>query len=231
MATTVLNNEIMNIFFDESGRKNDKPTTMGALLIPQTVYSANEFANLTNKLRKGEIKLHWTDYTGHSITRDDIIETISIFSKFAKYTKMNVINYNHNTLDIRKNLSHENDYSELMLYTKIPERIFYGLLRNYGKDVYIKSNIYIEEATIYKELNLPIRIMEMLNSQSLYRGEQFSVIKCEMLTKNKMIGIELVDLILGFIRTIILNITVPSGLTPEEIKERKLKSKKTKMIW
>ncbi|MBU8908101.1 DUF3800 domain-containing protein [Desertibacillus haloalkaliphilus] len=224
----VLNTEIMNIFFDESGRQKDKPTTMGGLIIPQVVYSANEFSDLTEKLKNGDIKLHWTDYSGHGKTRQNIIEAITTFSKYAKYTKMNVINYNQHSLRVRKNLSEGHDFSELMLYTKIPERIFYGLLRNYGQDVYIKANVYIEEATVYKRLDLPTRIMEQLNSQSLYRGEQFSIVRCEMHTKNQMIGIEIVDLILGIIRSIIQNVTVPAGLSDEEIKEMKLKKKKAK---
>lgn len=228
MEIHVLNTEIMNIFFDESGRNNDKPTTMGGLLIPQKIYTAYEFNYLTEKLQSGKMKLHWTDYSGHAKTREDIIEAITLFSKFASYTKMNVISYNQALLNIRKRLSYEHDFSTLMIYTKIPERIFYGLLRNYGKDVYIKANIFIEEASRYIDFSLPTRITEQLNTQSLYRGEQFSVLDCTMHKKNEKIGIELVDLILGIMRTIITNPVIPSNLSNEELVAQGLKKKKMK---
>ncbi|MCM3760150.1 hypothetical protein M3212_05020 [Alkalihalobacillus oceani] len=46
--------------------------------------------------------------------------------------------------------------------------------------------------------------------------------------KNKMIGIELVDLILGVIRSIIQNVIIPSDISEEELKRAKLKKKKAK---
>ncbi|MCM3716522.1 DUF3800 domain-containing protein [Halalkalibacter oceani] len=223
-----LHSEIMNIFFDESGRHDDKPTTMGGLLIPQAVYSATEFTELSKRLQLGTLKLHWTDYSGHGPNKQNIIDTMTLFSRFVPYVKMNVINYNHHSLNIHKKRLEDKDYSKLMIYTKIPERIFYGLLRNYGQDVYVKANVYIEEASVYKQLELDTRILEQLNTQSLYRGEQFSVSTCEMHPKNKMIGIELVDLILGVIRSIIQNVIIPSDISEEELKRAKLKKKKAK---
>ncbi|MFD1736078.1 DUF3800 domain-containing protein [Bacillus salitolerans] len=224
----VFNVELMDIFFDESGRNKDKPTTMGGLLFPTRIYNTYEFNRLSEKLRNKEMKLHWTDYAGYSKLRDDITETIHIFSRYAKFTKMNVINYNPHTLNERNTMFNGKDFSDLMIYTKLPERIFYGLLRNYGSDVWIKANIYIEEATKYTKLNLPQRMIEQLNTQSLYRGEQYSVLNCELEPKGKRIGLELVDLLLGIIRTIITNVQIPFGISDVELKRQSLQSKHRK---
>ncbi len=224
----------MNIFFDESGTKKDKPTLMAGLLIPSKIYNTLEYNNLNKKLRSKEFSnLHWTDYTGYLKLQNDILEVLFTFAKFARYCKMNVINYNENPLDIRKNLYNQDHssaekLSQIMIYTKIPERILYGLLRNYGKDVYIKSTLFIEHSNRYADYQLDKRLVEQLNIQSMYRGEQFGVIDCCFKNKREEIGVEITDLILGFIRQVILNEVVPSSLSQEELIERKLKGKKAK---
>ncbi|WP_078557210.1 DUF3800 domain-containing protein [Bacillus alkalicellulosilyticus] len=237
-----MSTELMNIFFDESGQDSDKPTTMGGLLIPHSVYISQEMNALNERLRSKEIKLHWTDYTGDGVLRENIKEAITAFSTIAKYTRMNVINYNRSSLDLRYKLSDDigskkqmgrkkketMNYATLMVYTKIPERIFYGLLRNYGKDVYIKTDIFIEKEGKYEKYNLETRLKENLNTQSLYRAEQFWVKDSKMVTKGQMIGIELVDLILGVIRLIIRRYPVPPGLTDDQYSERQIKGKAKK---
>lgn len=232
-----LKTEPVNIFFDESGQDSDKPSTMGGLLIPESVYTFEEIVAIDLKLKSGQIKLHWTDYTGDGTSRENLKETIRVFSKIAKYSKMNVISYNRSTLDWRYKLSRDPgsaklpkrekkktlNYATLMVYTKIPERIFYGLLRHFGKDVYIQTKLFIEKEGKYEKYDLETRLQENLNTQSLYRAEQFWVTECEMVTKGKMIGVELVDLLLGIIRLIIKNQSIPYGLTDEEYAQRHLK--------
>ncbi|MEI5948060.1 DUF3800 domain-containing protein [Bacillus albus] len=232
-----LQTELMNVFFDESGQDSDKPSTMGGLLIPNSVYDSYEMESLNEKLQSGNMKLHWKEYTGDHKLYNDIKETIDIFSLYAKYCSMNIINYNRSTLDWRYKLSEDIgsqklpkreksktlNYATLMVYTKIPERIFYGLLRNLGKDVYIKTKIYIEKEGKYEKYNIETRLKENLNTQSLYRAEQFWVTDCKMVNKCQMIGVELVDLLLGIIRVIIKNADIPRGLTIEEYKALKLK--------
>lgn len=234
-----LQTQIMNIFFDESGQGSDKPSTMGGLLIPDIVYNAFEINTLNEKLRSGELKLHWTDYTGDDKSRKNILEAIDIFSMYSKYCRMNVINYNRSKLDLKYKLSDDPgskklskrqkkntiNYATLMVYTKIPERIFYGLLRNLGKEVYIKSKIYIEKEGKYEKYNIETRLKENLNTQSLYRGEQFWVTDCTMVSKGQTIGVELVDLLLGVIRLIINNKPIPNELTVEEAKKLNIKGR------
>jgi hypothetical protein len=62
----------------------------------------------------------------------------------------------------------------------------------------------------------------------MYRGEQFSVIDSCYKNKREEIGVEIVDLLLGFIRQIIRNEIVPYGLSEEDLKTQKLKGKKAK---
>ncbi|WP_027409330.1 DUF3800 domain-containing protein [Anoxybacteroides tepidamans] len=235
MEREILSIETMNLFFDESGTKNDRPTLMAGLSIPSKIYETFEFNELNRKLRNKEFtKLHWTDFTGYRKMRNDILEVFQVFSKYARFTKLNVINYNANPLDIRKKLYNQDQKTaermmQMMIYTKIPERILYGLLRHYGKDVYVKSRIFIEHSRRFSDFKLDERILEQLNIQSMYRGEQFSVLECTLIPKRQEIGIELTDLLLGVIRQIIKNEIVPEGLTNQELLERNLKGRKEKI--
>jgi len=175
---------------------------MGGLLIPNSVYDSEEMKVLNEKLNSGEIKLHWTEYTGLAQMRENIKQAITTFSNVSRYSQMNIISYNRSTLDWRYKLSDDTgsgklskqekrktlNYATLMIYTKIPERIFYGLLRHFGKDVYINTDIFIEREGKYEKYNLETRLKENLKTQSLYRGEQFWVAKCKTVDKGKMIG-------------------------------------------
>ncbi len=53
-----LNTERMNIFFDESGQDKDKPSIMGGLLIPASVYNSDEIAHLDEMVKTKSIGLH-----------------------------------------------------------------------------------------------------------------------------------------------------------------------------
>ncbi|MBO8155852.1 MAG: hypothetical protein H0Z32_05270 [Bacillaceae bacterium] len=204
-------------------------------MIPEKIYQSYEFKELNKLLTKGELTLHWTDYNGQDALYDNIMNTIKVFSKYSRYIRMNVISYNTSLLEQRYKLSgHEGslskkrrrekaiEFSTLMIYTKIPERIFYGLLRHYGKDIYIKTNIYVERQGKYTKYDLEKRLLENLNTQSLYRAAQYWVNSCEQVPKGRMIGVELVDLLLGIIRQVIKNESVPPHLSEQELKEQKI---------
>ncbi len=119
------------------------------------------------------------------------------------------------------------DYATLMVYTKIPERIFYGLLRHFGKDLYIKTNIFIEEEGKY---NLETRLKKNLNTQSLYRGEQFWITDCQMVPKGAVFGVDLVDLLLGIVRHIIKNETLPFCMEEAESQKKKGRFMKHRLV-
>lgn len=188
----------VEIFFDESGKKKDRPTTMGGLLIPKNVYQSPDFQNLNKDLCNNEFKLHWTSYRGDSKDKMNIKKVISIFSIYSSLSSFNMINY------IKPDGMEQCRFDD-MIYSKLPERIIYGLLRYKGIDSTINANISIEKATEYDKRNLKNLIKDQLYTQSIYRGENFKVFKCDYYNKNTQIGLEITDLILGIIRTIINN--------------------------
>ncbi|MBB3108753.1 hypothetical protein FHS18_000781 [Paenibacillus phyllosphaerae] len=194
--------EKLNIFFDESGKRKDKPTLMGGMSIPAVLYNTAHFSKMSQKLRDGEINLHWKEYSGHATTRENIRDAISLITNHGKFIKCTVINYDFSLIEKKGFASF---MAEQMIYTKFPERIIYGLLRRYGKNLYIEADIKVEKSREYEDFKLNEVMKEQLNIQSIYRGEQFIIKESELIPKREEIGIELTDLLLGLMRTVILN--------------------------
>jgi hypothetical protein len=208
MKKDVLSTEKVNIFFDESGNNNIKyrPTLMAGLLIPDPIYNNEDYVKMNEKLiQNSYLPLHWTEYSGYKPLRNDILEVITVFTRFSKLCKMNVINYDESSLNERKKFYSDKSLSKIMIYTKLPERILYGLLRKYGKDVHVNADLFVENSSTYSALDLSNRIVEQLNTQSMYRAEQYSVLGCRLTPKKQQIGVEITDLLMGIVRTIIQN--------------------------
>lgn len=188
----------VNLFFDESGKNNDSIKTMGSLMIPEKVYNCEEIISLNERLKKEEFELHWTRYDGGNSESKIYKEIIDIFSKYISLCEFNVIRYDYPANRSKQKL-------DTMIYSKIPERVMYGLLRYQGKGIDINADIYVENATMYNSIKLHETLCKEMNRQSLYRGTNFTVDKFEYKHKNEEIGVELTDVILGIIRNIIDN--------------------------
>lgn len=188
----------LNLFFDESGKNNEHIKTMGGFMIPKKIYNSAEIKNINDRLNKREFKLHWTQYNGGKDESIFYKEVIEIFSKYLSLCEFNVIRYDYPPNVNKQKLDN-------MIYSKIPERVLYGLLRYKGNDISINTDIYVEDANIYHKLKLDKSIKENMNKQSLYRGLDFKIENFCFKNKNEEIGIEFTDLILGIVRNIIDN--------------------------
>lgn len=188
----------VKVFFDESGKNNDPVKTMGGLLIPNNVYRVKELVDLNNKLKEQNFKLHWVKYSGYEADKKLFYNIIEVFSRYCSLCSLNIISYKKfNDINTKK--------FESMIYAKLPERIFYGLLRYQGNNASIGAELIIEEANSYKDMELETKLVNQLNIQSIYRGEHYKIENFRYEAKNKEIGVELTDLLLGIIRTIIIN--------------------------
>lgn len=188
----------IEIFFDESGKNETKPMIMGAISIPEKIYFLAEVQAINKQLQSKNENYHFTKYNGDYGMKNRIIELFKVLSPNFKLMRGNIIKYDN------KGYKDKNDNTELfetMVYSKFPERVFYGLLRCKGNLMNIEANIFMEEASEYKDF--PKQFKEQLNIQSLYRGEKFKIINCSMVPKYTEIGVELVDIILGIIRVIL----------------------------
>jgi|SRR5690625_2251961 len=180
---------------------------MGALSIPTNIYTLPIFEEL--KLMISNKEVHWKSYNGDSTQRRIINRIIGILLDHHDFIKMNVIYYDQSMIKDKAKEFKEYDslLGESTIYMKLPERIIYGLVRNYGKLSNIKAQIIIEEATEYKKCNVDLKrqLPKQLNMQAVYRGENFKIAQSNYAKKGEEIGLESTDVLLGMIRTIVTN--------------------------
>lgn len=200
---TLLSN--ISIFFDESGKKNTPVQLMGGLSLPTDIYRHESMGRL-HELNE-EYSFHWSKYNGDAKMRNGIIQLFQQALIIAPYSKMIILHYNYSKIeqDSKRFSKSSTDIAEQTVYSKFPERIMYGLLRHYGKSSRLAADIYIEHANEYEKLRLAETVKAQLNSQSIYRGEPYMVLHSAYRSKGEEIGVELTDLLVGIVRTIIEN--------------------------
>lgn len=212
----------VQIFYDESGKQQEKTHFMGAVLIPDRIYKQkNNHKALNELIKEGKDSLHFTDYNGYGKSPERFNKLISLSLEYTEGMQFNVINYNMNKIEsiaqpIKPVLK---DIVSMTIYNKFPERLIYGLLRKYGQHAYLNADIHIENDSTYnkgenntkdKELtinskNLADTLLYQLNIQAVYRNESYMVDTVDFLLKRVEYGIELTDTLLGIIRFIIEN--------------------------
>ncbi len=183
----------LKIFFDESGKNQNPPMLMGAIAVPEKVYFLPEIQEINKDLQKNKRKYHFTDYGGDRAMKKRIITLFTTMAPYLNVCSCNVLQYKKGDGNIQQ-------FNE-MVYSKFPERVFYGVLRNKGQLMDITADIFMEDATEYSDF--PKRFKSQLNSQALYRGESFKIKNCSQVPKYSEIGVELIDIILGIMRVIL----------------------------
>lgn len=188
----------LNIFLDETGKKNNELSLIGAISIPIEFYNSINIQNLNTELKNNQFKLHFTQYDRSHY--DIYIKVFKLMLQSSGIIKMNGIIFKKSQFRSHPLLKSKVDD---MIYQKVPERVIYGLLRNYSNLDPINANIYIEDSEEYRARNLGKNIKEQINTHALYRFDNFKIIKSKLVSKNQQIGIEFTDILIGMLRFII----------------------------
>ncbi|HAT55735.1 MAG TPA: hypothetical protein DCW31_10970 [Lactobacillus sp.] len=210
---------VLDIFLDESGKKSSEVSLIGAVSIPDILYADNtttdeSIGQLNRLLKSNSLGFHFTRYTPNDFKKyKALIETIS---KVPNVIHINVVTFKRQQLKAHPLLS--NSDMENMIYSKVPEQVIYGLLRNYSNLEPLKAHIYIENSSEYESRRIAEKVKEQLNIHSLYRFDNFMVSKSILTPKNTQIGLEFTDTILGIIRIIIRSIPLQSHSMHEHSK-------------
>lgn len=189
----------IKIFMDESGKDNDI-SLFGGVSIPTNNYNTPAIQQLNTKLVNGELHFHFTKYTRYEF--QNYYDLIHAFLSISDSISINIIAWKKNIFtrhDLLKDL-----YSD-MVYSKIPERVCYGLLRNHSNLVGISADLFIESSTEYKNRNLQDNVKKQVNTHALYRYDTFRIRKSSLAEKNVQIGLEFTDTLIGIIRFIMVH--------------------------
>lgn len=175
---------------------------MGALAIPNDIYNLEDFNEITGKLRRNELKIHFTKFNKKDT--EDYTNLLVLLSKYAKYIRLNCILYKMSNY---QNHPLYAGYLDRMIYSKLPERAIYGVLRYFGSYSNINVTLYTEYSSQYENNRIASNLKRDLNIHSIYRNKSYKIIKSKLVKKNIEIGVEFTDLLIGILRFIILNAT------------------------
>ena len=191
------------IFLDESGtNEKNKVSIVGALAIPNDIYNLEDFNEITGKLRSTELKIHFTKFNKRDT--EDYTELLVLLSKYAKYMRLNCILYKMSNY---QNHPLYAGYLDRLIYSTLPERAIYGVLRYFGSYSNINVTLYTEYSSQYENNRIASNLKRDLNIHSIYRNKSYKIIKSKLVKKNIEIGVEFTDLLIGILRFIILNAT------------------------
>ncbi|KAA8327064.1 hypothetical protein [Leuconostoc carnosum] len=189
----------IKIFMDESGKDNDI-SLFGGVSIPTNNYNTPAIQQLNTKLVNGELHFHFTKYTRYEF--QNYYDLIHAFLSISDSISINIIAWKKQIFTQHGLLS---DLYGDMVYSKIPERVCYGLLRNHSNLVEINADLFIENSTEYQNRKLNQSIKQQVNTHALYRYDLFRIRKSLLAEKNVQIGLEFTDTLIGIIRFIMVH--------------------------
>lgn len=186
------------IYFDES-KKIDRESNFsyyGAISIESDILSQVE-SNIESILqelhRTGE--LHFVDYKP-----SEIVKYFQVFNYFLSCTeiKFNIYRVNNDQyFELGDRLGFSDKELRKYFYVKIPERLFYGLVRN---KVDIKSvEIIMDKSSEYETFGVFDQIENQMNAHSLYRGKPYRVSSIKGIDSQSSRMLQVLDVILGIV--------------------------------
>jgi len=86
-----------------------------------------------------------------------------------------------------------------LLYVKIPERLFYGILREKPSLESMDIKITVDRNDEYRVLNLYSKIKEQMNAHSVYRNKKYKIKSVKSEHSHHSIPLQIIDLFMGII--------------------------------
>lgn len=186
------------IFFDESKKIDDcsRYSYYGAIAIEEAEIQVIEkqIDVMLEGLNKTS-ELHFVNYKGADIQK--YFQVLNYFLNDSNF-KINIYRLdneayfrlgrtlNFSAVDLRK-----------YFYVKIPERLFYGLVRD--NDQIDGLTVIMDDSTEYHSLGVFDSIRDQMNAHSLYRGKHYQVSSIEGLDSKESRLLQVLDVILGIV--------------------------------
>ena len=186
------------IFFDESKKidRESKYSYYGAISIEEDKLNhiETQIENILKEL-KSESELHFVDYRASKITH--YFQVLDFFLSCSSI-KFNIYRLNNNQyLDLGESLAFSETDLRKYFYVKIPERLFYGLVRDDGEIDGL--DIVMDDSTEYQTLGVFEKISDQMNAHSLYRSKSYHVNSVTGVDSKNSRMIQMLDVVLGIV--------------------------------
>lgn len=193
------------IYFDESNKIdqfNKEFSYYGAYGGTDTsLASIVKKVNQINKESKSKSELHFREYTKdrhikkyfktlHTVINENIRINILIVNNEDAFKSSSKIKLN--TEELRE-----------LFYIKIPERLFYGLTRDFSHLVsaeeLVNVKIKIDQNYEYDKIDLNKKLIEQMNAHSAYRNKNYRVRKVISQDSERSIPLQIIDTFIGIV--------------------------------
>lgn len=188
-----------HIYFDES-QKIDSPEDIEYSFYGAFGVSISEKDEIEKDIKKifkelnTESELHFNQYKP-----GDLRKYFRVFNYLlSRDIAVNIFMLNNNNYkELGSVLGLNIDTLKKHFYVKIPERLFYGIVR-YQKNI-SNISVFMDQSTEYKTLKVYEKIKEQMNSHSLYRRKEYQVLNVKGMASENSTIIQSVDIIMGMI--------------------------------
>lgn len=194
------------IFLDETGKTSNEVSMIGAISMPTEYYTSLTIQKFNVRLQAKKFKMHFSNYNkrDYELYR----EVIALFTQVPGQLNLNIILFKKSMYKQKQLLKGQ---LEDMVYEELPERVIYGLFRDSSNFTEVTAKVFIEASQEYYERNLARKLKNQLNTHFLYRFNNYRIETSALVPKNRQIGVELTDCLLGICSLIIKNNALIDG--------------------
>lgn len=186
------------IFYDESN-KIDQPgkeySYYGAFGAASTIITnlEKEIQEICTSLGTGS-ELHFQDY-GTDAQLEKYFKILNrVLAEQKTHLRIFLVN-NQEALNCARKLNISTDELRKYFYIKIPERLFYGMVREISEELMIR--IVVDDNEEYKKFNLYEKLVEQMNAHSAYRNKNYLVKDALPIDSRECIMVQVTDVLMG----------------------------------
>lgn len=187
-----------NIYFDESNKLDSPNKTYsyyGAFGIEEKVVNTIEkdIKEILDTLHSSN-ELHFNNYQSNKIRK--YFQVLDYFLQHKVDINLYIVN-NQRFIETGNRLSLSIKELRKYFYVKIPERLFYGIVRHISEIELL--SIYMDDNTEYETLNVYNQVKDQMNAHSLYRNKGYIVKEVKGLFSEDSVMVQIIDSFMGII--------------------------------
>jgi len=187
------------LYFDESNKLDERKV--------YSYYGAyGGTANVINELNKEielifdtlktESELHFSQYNHDKHLKKYFLALSTVLNNPNPKFRIFIVN-NKDALQLAKDLNINIFELRNLFYIKIPERLFYGMLRDFQESSRI--NIFVDESSEYDKLDLFTKLRDQVNAHSAYRKKNYIVKEVQSTNSEDCLNVQIADVLMGIV--------------------------------
>lgn len=187
-----------SIYFDESNKIDSPDKTYsyyGAFGIETEVVDTivEDIKEILDAIGS-KSELHFNNYMSNHIRK--YFQVLNYFLQKKVDINLYIVN-NQKFIETGERLSLGIQELRKYFYVKIPERLFYGIVRHISEIELL--SVYMDDNTEYETLDVYNQVKDQMNAHSLYRNKGYIVKEVKGLSSEDSVMVQIIDSFMGII--------------------------------